>query len=322
MATAYNKATGQTSDVSTAVNTSGAPAATSSAAPNSAEEAKKKTIKDQFKAYDDANKANINKIFDSGIAAQKSALLNAYNQNTAAQGAQRAATQQNYDAASYDIGVQNARNAANLTQFANVRDVNTGLGSQHQLSLGNAAARANAAIDFQRQQALQENERQRQLMTTTYNNQVAAALADNDYKRAAALLDDYQNNQKWQEQQAQILASYGNFDPYKQLYGDTAGTAMQKVWQAQNPEVAYRTGAIDAETYKKITGKYPEGYTPPRSGYMGGYGWYDPRGGSNDNDGLKLAGKIGFAPQQTASLYGLNNASMFGLRNSVSQGKY
>ena len=43
---------------------------------------------------------------------------------------------------------------------------------------------------------------------------------------------------------------------------------MQKVWQAQNPEVAYRTGAIDAETYKKITGKYPEGYEPE-----GGGGW-------------------------------------------------
>lgn len=231
------------------------------------EEKKKPTIKESFQNYGEQNQANIGKIYDAGIATQKQGLLDAYNANTAAQNQQTQNIQQNYDAASQMVGAQQAIGNGNLTQFANTRGINTGVGSQHQLNLNNSAARASAVIDFQRQQALQENERQKQMMTTAYQNQVQAALADNDYKKAAALLDDYQNNKKWQDQQAQILATYGNFDPYKQMYGDEAATAMQKVWQAQNPDVAYRTGTIDANTYRSITGKWPAGYTPPGGGY-------------------------------------------------------
>lgn len=291
MATAYNKATGQT----VAVNDAAAPASSGSTAAATAEK-KKQTVKESMQTYGEQNQANIGKIYDAGIAKQKQSLLDAYTANTAAQDAQRQNIGQTYDEASRMVGTQNAIGNRNLTQFANVRGVNTGTGSQQALNLGNTAARANAVIDFQRQQALQEAERQKQLMTATYQNQVQAAIADNDYKRAAALLDDYQNNQKWQDAQAQILASYGNFDPYKQLYGDTAATAMQKVWQAQNPEVAYRTGAISAETYKNITGRYPAGYDPEPD--YGGFYWgpgngYVPTSGGG---GLQLAGSVGFAP--------------------------
>ena len=109
-----------------------------------------------------------------------------------------------------------------------------------------------------------------------------SAIADNDYKRAAALLDDYNNQNKWADEQAQILATYGNMDPYKELYGDTAAETMQKVWNAQNPDVAYRTGQITAEQYKQITGGYPRGYTPPWSGGWGGWGYGG--GGPGDDD--------------------------------------
>lgn len=253
------------------------------------------TVQDQLNTREKETQAGINKTYDAGLAAQKQGLLDAYNANTAAQTQQGQKVAQDYGTAKQDVGVQQARNAQNLTQFANVRGVNTQPGSQHQLNLGNTAARANAVIDFQRQQALQENERQKALMTTNYQNQVQAAIADNDYKRAAALLDDYNNNQKWQEQQAQILASYGNFDPYKQMYGTNAGTAMQKVWQAQNPEVAYRTGAIDAETYHNITGQYPAGYTPPSSGGAAWDTWWipNPKGNGDGNGTLGAPGKAG-----------------------------
>jgi len=249
------------------------------------------TVQDQFNTREKESQANIKSTYDTALNTQKQGLLDAYNANTAAQEQQGQDIRKNYGIASADVGVQNAREARNTAQFADVRGVNTGMGSQHQLNLAGAAAQSNAVIDFARQQALEENERQKQLMTSTYQNQVQAAVADNDYKRAAALLDDYKNQRNWQEQQAQILASYGNFDPYASLYGQDAANGMQSVWNAQHPEEAYRLGRIDAETYKNITGKYPRGYTPPSTG---GWGYYYGGSGTAKEQEYKLAGKVGF----------------------------
>ena len=41
---------------------------------------------------------------------------------------------------------------------------------------------------------------------------------------------------------------------------------MAARWKAQNPDLAYNTGRMSAEEYKAVTGKYPKGYTAPRSG--------------------------------------------------------
>lgn len=248
------------------------------------------TVEEQFKAREAQSQQGINQTYDTNLNNQKEGLLNAYNANTAAQAQQRQGIQKNFGVANYDIGVQNDRNDRNVTQFADVRDVNTGLGSQHRLNLNNARNNATGKLAFQQQQALQESDRQAALMETNYKNRVAAALADNDYKRAAALMDDYNNQNTWREQQAQILASYGDFSGYKPLYGDDTTGLMEKTWNAQNPEAAYRMGRIDAETYKRITGSYPRGYNPGGGGWGGG--GYGPAG----------------EPEQTASLYGLNTA--------------
>ena len=291
MATAFNKATGQTYTVSDA-----APAASNSTAGTSTAETQKKSVQDLFKAREAESQGRIGQYYDSGIAAQKQSLLDAYNANTAAQQGAADTIRQTGGTLSNDLAVQNARNTANINQFADVRDVNRQQGSQAALSLGNARNAAMADMAYRQQQALAENQRQQDLAKVQYQARVQAAIADKDYKQAAALLDDYQNNQKWQDAQAQILAGYGNFDPYKQMYGDAAGTAMQKVWQAQNPEVAYRTGAIDAETYRQITGQYPLGYDPEPD--YGGFSWGDWNGyvPTTGGGGLKLAGSVGFAP--------------------------
>lgn len=248
------------------------------------EEKKTPTLEEQFKARETQSQQGINKIYDTNLTNQKQGLLDAYNSNTAAQAQQTQDIQKNFGAANYDIGVQNDRNANNVTQFADVRDVNTGLGSQHRLNLNNARASSMGKVAFQQQQALQESQRQAALMETNYKNRVAAALADNDYKRAAALMDDYNNQNTWREQQAQILATFGDFSGYKPLYGDETVGTMQKVWNAQNPEAAYRMGNIDAETYKNITGSYPRGYTPPS--YFGGWGGW----GGGGTPKMKSAG--------------------------------
>lgn len=243
---------------------------------------KKPTIQEQFQAREKQNQAGITKAYDSGIAAQKQSLLDAYNANTAAQQEAGQTVRQTYGTLNNDLAVQNARNTANVNQFADVRDMNRQPGSQAALQLNNARAVAMGNLAYQQQQALAENQRQQDLAKSQYQARVQAALADKDYKQAAALLDNYNNENTWRDQQAAILASYGNFDPYKTLYGDETGTAMQKVWQAQNPDVAYRTGAITAEQYRQITGNYPAGYN---AGGGGGGGWYGP-GKSEDDKGV------------------------------------
>lgn len=253
-------------------------------------------------ARGEQNQASISKTYDSGLAAQKQGLLDAYNANTAAQAQQGQNIRQNAGVANYDVGVQNDRSEGNLTRFADIRDANTGAGSQHRLNLAGARAAAVGNLANVQQQALRENERQKALMTTNYQNQVQSAIADNDYKRAAALLDDYNNQNKWADAQAQILATYGDFEGYRPLYGDTAADTMQKVWNAQNPDAAYRTGQITAEQYKQITGGYPRGYNPPSYGGWSGWGPLPGKGGGG-NGNLTPGGG------QTASLFGVNNAS-------------
>lgn len=261
------------------------------------------TATDQVKATDQIKKVSsetatgINSAYDASLNAQKQALLDAYNTNTAAQTQQGQQVQEQAAWMNKDLGVQAARNTNNINQFADVRGLNRQTGSQAALSLGNARNAASNILAVQQNAALAESKRQLDQLKVKYQADVAAAIADNDYKRAAALLDDYNNQNTWREKQAEILASYGNFDPYGELYGTDAATGMKNVWLAQNPDVAYRTGQISAETYKNITGHYPTGYNAGGGGGYGG-GWYYGGGGGDD--------------KQTASLFGVNNASAKG----------
>ena len=82
-------------------------------------------------------------------------------------------------------------------------------------------------------------------------------------------------------------AEYGDFSGYADIYGSDIANSMREIWIAQNPMVAYSTGAITAEEYQMLTGKYPynsgssSGYSSGyRSGGGGGYG-----GGSGSGSG-------------------------------------
>ena len=235
---------------------------------------KKPTVQETFQTRSDQNQANIRSTYDSGIEAQKKSLLDAYNANTAAQQNAGQTIRQNYGTLNNDLTVQNNRNERNINQFADVRDVNRQRGSQAALNLGNARANADATLAFRQEQALAENQRQQDLAKAQYQAQVQSALADKDYKQAAALLDDYNNQNKWRDEQAQILATYGNFDPYKQLYGEEAANGMRNVWLRQNPDTAWQLGEMDPYTYQSITGRFPPGFNPGYGG--GGDTWWIP----------------------------------------------
>lgn len=105
-------------------------------------------------------------------------------------------------------------------------------------------------------------------LLTQYN--MLGALDDRDYGRWA---DEYDRAMA----EAALRATSGDFEPYKQMWGDEAGNRLQQVWSAQVLMPLYSAGQMDAETYKSIAGVYPVGYVPPGQGGGGGSSgssWY------------------------------------------------
>jgi len=247
------------------------------------------TLKEQFEANKAQSQGGINNVYDTALNNQKQGLLNAYNQNTQLQNQTAADTQKLYEGANQGLARQAAQTQRSMDQFADVRNLNRQAGSQQALSLGLASRNAGNVLAAQQAQAMAEAERQKALTTTSYNNQVQQALADNDYRRAAALLDDYNNQHARMENAAKTLAQYGDFSGYGQIYGDGTANSMRSLWIAQNPDLAYRTGAIDANRYHAMTGQWPAGYTPPTTNN----GYYYGGGGTDKNSNVKITTQNG-----------------------------
>jgi hypothetical protein len=116
-----------------------------------------------------------------------------------------------------------------------------------------------------------------------------------DEDRAYAREQDALNNNL---KQAQLLAGYGDFSGFAKLgYSQETINAMRSLWIAQNPLLAYNTGAITADEYYKMTGLQAPGVTAPAAAGGGGGGrdltWVpqsntnnltDKSGGGEDNE--------------------------------------
>ena len=87
--------------------------------------------------------------------------------------------------------------------------------------------------------------------------------------------DDYS---KWADQyeramnEAAIRGNSGDFDAYRQMWGDEAANRLQQAYAAQVLMPLYTAGQMDAETYKSIAGVYPVGYVEPGAGGGGDSG--------------------------------------------------
>ncbi len=220
------------------------------------------------------SQANINNTMDNTLNTQKQGLQDAYNKNTIAQTEAQNQSKQAYGASKADLGVQADRTERGMDSFADVRGLNRQEGSQQALQLGRARSTATGKVSAQENRAMDEMVRRQELLHTDYQNQVSRAIADQDYRRAAALLDDYNNQNSWMEKQASLLAGYGNFSGYASLYGNDAANNMQQLWAAQNPEVAYNSGMINAAEYERMTGKKPPDYVAPASSGGADNWWY------------------------------------------------
>ncbi len=229
--------------------------------------------------YNTARTDAINQIYDAQRKAREEELKAAYDKSMSDYEAARDKIAPEYQKQANDLSVQYERNRQNFNNQAAATGINSGVASQAALARGGEYQRDFGNLRTAEANATAEADRQMANLTAEYQANIRAALADNDYKKAQALLDEYNNGYQRDLKNAQILAEFGDFSGFLNLYGEDQAKNMEAVWRAQNPELAasldYAAGKIDANQYFQLTGKYPAGYIPPASSGAGGGGSWE-----------------------------------------------
>lgn len=260
----------------------------------------------QFSAFLLDNRDRINAMYDAQIAAQRAALQEQGDQALSDAQANRDKIADTYNAQRNAASVDWERQRRNFLESAATSGLNTGAGSQAELSMMSMGQRTQN--DLGAAQAGAEIEADRNIADIKRSTQAAIneAVAKNDYQRAAALLDEYQNIYKRYAERAEALASYGDFTGYAALYGNELASQMFYNWAANNPQIAYMMGAISDQQYNNLRMGYPinaEGASYDYSGGgntnddpwgYGGSGWnYSGGGNSGGNSGGTVGGTNG-----------------------------
>ena len=296
-------ATREAADSAPATAPANSPSYTPSTAP-----AARDSFEQQYNDRRAASESVVNNLYDDSLATQRGAYLDAYNRNAETNAQAGEAMRENYGEAATETSYQYRRGERGMDAYAAARGLNYGEGSQQELGLNRARQSVTGSNAAARDVALQENARQGVLLETNYKNQIAQAIADNDYERAVQLYNNWNNQNSWLENNAAILAGYGDFSGYGQLYGPNQAAAMKNMWSAQNPDLAYNTGAITAQKYHDMTGKWPAGYdagtnggTNPGDTYHGGY-WHNgvyhlyPQNANNPSGSFNIEDYFHYAP--------------------------
>ena len=262
-----------------------------------------------YQAQSDA----VNNQYDAAINSQKTALENAYNMNKTQMERDMAKIPEAYNNALNNQASAYERQRQAFNERAAGSGIGTGTGSQAALAMNVANQGNMASINKARADALTDAQNKITDLHTNYQNSVAEAVAKNDYERAVQMLNEYRTQAQsvvqtaqaqadedyraWQSgrnannmqysrsmEQAEMLSKYGDFSGYENLYGADTANNMRQAWIASNPDLAYNTGAIDANRYREITGKFPAGYSAGGGG--GGNrttpGYYNPTPSTTD----------------------------------------
>lgn len=212
------------------------------------------TIQDTLAQRQNESASKINDLYNKQYDANAANLRATYDRNMSdAQAAQRKIAPQ-YQQQANAMVAQYERNRRNL----NLQNMNSGMGTgtavQQQEALNNAYQRNYAGLRGQELQAQTDAGQKMVNLGVDYQNALAAARSEAENKKAAAMVEDQNKRNDWYDQQAKIMAGFGDFSAYERLYGKEATDQMKKVWAIQNPEVALGAGIIDAATYKQYTG--------------------------------------------------------------------
>ena len=225
------------------------------------------TFEEQYRKYSTSGQGQaINDLYDAKKQSQLTQLESAYQASRAEAEAARDKLPGQYRQQANDLAAQYERNRRNFNLQAEASGLNTGAASQAALAQNSAYQRDMGNLRTAQADAMTEADRGIAELERQYQANVSSAIADNDYQRAQALLNEYNNGYTRDLNTARTLAAYGDFSGYAGLYGQDTANNMAALWKAQNPDLAYNTGRMSAEEYKAVTGKYPKGYTAPRSG--------------------------------------------------------
>ncbi len=203
-------------------------------------------------AYNTARMGAINQMYDAQRAAREAELKNAYEQSMSAYQEAQGKIAPEYQQKANDLGVQYERQRHNFWNQAAASGINTGVSAQESLARGGEYQRDFGALRTSEAEQQAAVERQMADRKAQYQNDVAAALAENDYQRAGALLDEYNNGYSRDLENAKLLASYGDFTFFENLYGKDRANNMFLLWASQNPDLAHNTGRITDDQFRNI----------------------------------------------------------------------
>ena len=160
----------------------------------------------------------INALYKANQDAQEQALKSAYEKNTAALDYEASKLPATYDTAANQAAAQAAIQRANFNESANANGLNTGAGSQANLSMRNAEAANINAIRKEQANAVADIENQRAQLTLEYQNAIKDAIAQNEADKAQALYDEAK---RVDESLVSTAVNQANLDwsVWKQLYG-------------------------------------------------------------------------------------------------------
>lgn len=255
-------------------------------------------FEDAYKNYTESGRGQVvSGMYDAQKNAELAGLKSTFDQNLSNQQAARDQIGVAYQSGANDLQAQYERNRRNLNVQAAANGINTGAGSQQQLALNSQFQRDFGGLRGKEAQDIATAERGIADLKVAYQNAIQQANANGDYKKMAALLDDYNTQYNTMMQQAQLLANYGDFTGFSQIpgYSEEQINNMRQTWIAQNPLLAYNTGAITAQEYYKMTGKYAPGKAPAAS--YGGY--HRSSSDKSETPETPTPGVPGVVPRQT-----------------------
>lgn len=261
----------------------------------------------------------INRMYDAQQRANEANLKSAYDTALSNYKASAEKIVPQYQQSANDLATQYERSRQAFQRQAAASGLNTGAGAQEALARAGQYQRDFGALRRSENEALAENRRQQDVLTAEYKNKVAAALAQGDQQRAAALLDEYNNAYTRDTEKAKALAEYGDFSGYRALYGNEAADGMFSIWAAQNPQLAFMSGAITEAQYKNLIAGRPMNYAGDVSTGGGGGGGWAAAAPNNNIGNLNRGSAIISTPQGTTTV--ANKVYGDGLNRAYSQNR-
>lgn len=244
-----------------------------------------------FDEYVKQSTDSINQMYDQQRTGRLAELENSYRTSLSGAEAARDKIPEEYQARGNDLAVQYERNKRNLNEMAAGNGLNTGTATQAQLMANQGWMKGYGALRTAQADAIAAADRGIADLTAAHEAKKESAAAEIEASRAEAMLKLQEAARQEQYnrdlQAAQTRASYGDFSGFLALgYDQQTIDNMRQVWIAQNPLLAYNTGAITADQYFQMTGEQAPGVAA-----SGGGGWY-AYGGSGSS-GKETSDKSG-----------------------------